>query len=230
MKGNRQSGWSRLLPAVVVVGTGCLALGQDGSLSGLYLRGGPGVSLLSDTELTEYPRVAIPSGVDVEFDTGFAFAAVVGYEVNSWFAAEFETGFTYNSVDSIGGLDPDGDASLSQLPMLVNLVFQYRNGNKLVPFAGAGVGGSLQTASFDEYGGISTGGGLDGSDSDVVFTWQGFAGLRYEFNDNMAVGATYRYMMADGPDWDVDTGFQDEPLAIDDVESHTITAQFTYRF
>jgi len=117
--------------------------------------------------------------------------------------------------------------------MLVNLVFQLRTQSGFVPFAGAGAGGTLQIASFDEYdNGISTGGAgqLDGSDSDIVFAWQAFAGVRYEFNPRMAVGVTYRYMMADGPEWDVDVGSANQTLAIDDLESHTITAQFAYRF
>jgi opacity protein-like surface antigen len=73
---------------------------------------------------------------------------------------------------------------------------------------------------------------VEGNDADLVFAYQAFAGVRYEFNDRMGVGAVYRFMGAQGASWDVeneDVG-DDLEIALDDVFTHSISALFHLHF
>ena len=71
---------------------------------------------------------------------------------------------------------------------------------------------------------------MDGVDSDFVFAWQVFGGLKYEFNQRMAVGVSYRYRDTDAPSWDVSDWFGHLRVAFDRITTHVVTAEFHYRF
>jgi len=190
-----------------------------------------GGSLVQDTELKEYLDVPV-SGNEVRFDPGFRLGIGMGCEFNRYLAAEFETGFTVNSVKSITGANYV-DASLYQVPLLANLVFQYpmelRNRAKLVPLLGGGVGGTGVTLDM-EY--VSIGSRYSwGSAYDFVFAYQGFAGLRYEFNKNMALAVYYHYFVADAPTWEpdyVENTYGN--MRMDALHTHSFSLRFDWRF
>ena len=118
-----------------------------------------------------------------------------------WLGAELETGFIYNSVKSVTGT-PDTDLSISQVPLLLNVVLRYPNKTQVVPYIGAGGGGalSLLSASNFKIGNTS----VDGTESDFVSAYQGFAGVQYNFNARMSVGVSYKYLVTGETEWKPD--------------------------
>lgn len=169
-----------------------------------YFWGGAGPAWTEDADLDEFAGDPVSEG-ELHFNTGIRFELGGGYHITDWLAAEFETGVIYNSVDSVdaAGLSSGGELDLSQVPMLVNVVFSLPNETGFVPYVGGGVGGAFSVLYADYFAlGPNT---ADGSFSDVVFAWQGFAGLRYDFNENMSLGATYKYFAAESPTWEADT-------------------------
>ncbi len=182
-----------------------------------------GVSLVNNTDIDHFGPA---TGGDMEFDAGFASGLTVGYHLTPWLAAEFQTGYMLNGIRH-------ADAWLSQSPFLVNLTYECHHCGKFVPFVGAGAGGMLSVLTIDGY--IDFGGGavwMDGSDGSVVFAWQAYGGIRYDFNDRMGVGFLYRFRGSAGPSWDVEdwyTGATIGELSLDNVYSHTFTVLFNFR-
>src|SRR5438128_147928 len=73
-----------------------------GPVRGFDLECDLGGAWTRDTELKEFFGPVAPVR-KVKLDTGARFGVVGGYRLTDWFAAEFETGSTANSIDSITG-------------------------------------------------------------------------------------------------------------------------------
>lgn len=166
------------------------------------------------------------TGNSVEFDTGFHFGIGVGRELTRFLGVEVESGFNYNSVKSI----QDATASSGntyRVPVLGNLVLQFPNRSGIVPVIGGGVG--AHWAVFDAQNvelGATT---LDGDSETWVFGYQGYAGLRYQFRENMSLGVFYHYSVADGPSWD----FGSNPggnFKLNSLRTHSLSLTFGWRF
>lgn len=225
------------MPALVKLGTmiAAMAFGLAVQAQNLdsrwYFRTDLGVSLPMDTDLEEFLGLDPAGEVEIEFDAGMRMGVAGGYRISPWLALELESGVLFNSVN-----DADGEsveATLTQVPFMGNLVVQCNNFNRWVPFLGLGAGGVSSVLDIDER--VDTGAGtliLDGSDADLVFAYQAFAGVRYEFNDRMGVGLVYRFMGAQGACWDVENAGAGEDLeiAFDDVFTHSISALFHLHF
>jgi opacity protein-like surface antigen len=217
----RISNW--LSVALCATAVGWTAQAQDAG-SNWYFRAGLGASLPADTEVKEF--LGAGGGGDVGFDPGFSFDVAGGYRVTPWLGVEVETGFRFNSFEDTS------DTSLTQIPFMANAVVQCNHFKHFVPFVGVGVGGVASILDIDEE--IFVGEGtirLEGSESDLVFAYQAFAGVRYDFNDRMGVGLMYRFMGTMGPAWDVEgDGFDDEQIELDDVFTHSISVMFHMQF
>ena len=205
---------------------------------GPYAKAEIGPTFTDDVELREF--VGLGGGGTIEFDPGMRFAFGGGYQFADWIAIGGETGFSFNYIENISGgnFRGEGDSSIGQVPLLANVIFRIPTKIGLVPFAGAGAGLSFPYFYADDIvfdptpniGGDET--IVDGSESDTVFAWQAFAGLKYQIDSRMSVGISYKYLRAESPDWeteDVFTGFESE-IAIGDLETHAITFIFSYRF
>lgn len=205
---------------------------------GPYFKGEIGPTMTEDVTLRDFLGLG---GGKIEFDPGMRMAVGGGYSFSDFVAVGGETGFTFNYIDNISGnFVGEGDSSIGQVPLLANVVFKFPNPSRVVPFIGAGAGVSFpffhaDDIVFDPTPG-SPGSGdetiVDGSESDAVFAWQAFAGLKYQINDNMSVGLSYKYLHAESPDWeaeDVFTGLDSE-IAISDLRTHAVTFVFTFRF
>ncbi len=196
------------------------------SYSGPYVRGGIGGSLIEDSSLDDF--LGIANDETLSFETGLAANVGIGYNINRWLAAEFETGFNIHHIDRLGNVRYSGDAGLYQTPLLLNVIAQYRNKTGLVPFIGAGAGGSLQIFLADDLRTANF--YLDGTASDLVFAWQGFAGVKFEIGQHIGIGITYRYREADPTSWDVSGFFSDSEISFGKLTNHSLTADFHYRF
>src|SRR6185436_4406528 len=119
---------------------GVLMAGQARAAHGFYLNAGAGVSLAEDVKLKEFFG---PAGNHLDFDAGVRFSVSGGYNFNDYIGLEGETGWIYNDIQHV-------DASLSHVPMMANVVFRYdRPDCKLVPYAGAGLGGDISVIWLD---------------------------------------------------------------------------------
>jgi opacity protein-like surface antigen len=148
----------------------------------------------------------------VEFDTGARFHTALGYNLNRYAGLEFSTGAFANTVRGT-------DYSLTGVPVLLGGTFRYPNPSRLEPYVGGGVGFAFSILGFDD-------GCCYSYDTDVVLAWQGQAGLRYRFNDAMALGLGYQYTGMAGSDYTL-FGVQ---TRLDTVHSHSAVLHFTVRF
>lgn len=167
----------------------------------------------------------------VSYDPGVSVALAGGYEFNPYIAAEVQTGWSMNAIDSIQGWFVD-DAWFSTVPILANIRFQFPIPNTIVvPFIGGGVGGAATIFDTDF---MSTG-ALDvvGSDSDFVFAWQGFAGLRFDINEQMSAGVVYKYFSTEDSTFSYPPAFYYGPdlnLDFEGIRLHEIMLMFMFRF
>ena len=139
-----------------------------------------------------------------------------------------ESGLIHNSIKSITG-SPDTDASLSNVPMLVNAVFHFPLERNFTPYIGLGAGATSSVLDINRA--TISGTRLNGNDSDVEWALQAFAGFRYEFNDSMAVGFGYKFLATGEPSWDVFSFASGAgQLRFDNARTHSFLAEFTMKF
>ena len=162
---------------------------------------------------------------DLELDLGVRFSAGVGYNLNKNWSVEFDTGFTFNSIDKIKiGSESDSfhDSSFSHVPLMVNLVYRYPLGAQWETYIGGGAGGVYSVLTLDE-----SDLDLDDDDADVVFGWQAMAGVRYLIRENMSVGVGYKYMGTAKGEYEInDLG----KVEIESVHNHSFGAVFNWKF
>lgn len=186
---------------------------------GWYAGGGIRGNFMEDTSLKQLNG---PTTGTVKFDPGAGFIARGGYRFCEWFALEGEFGFIGNSISSITGASTD--AALYQVPLMANAVITIPTRTPLTPYAGFGLGGTSSIIDADHItvGGVT----LFGSEATTTFSWQVFAGVEYEINNRLSVGATYNYRSVDGPKWDR-AGF---PIEFGDLSNHSIGVSATFHF
>jgi opacity protein-like surface antigen len=208
--------------------------------SGPYVKIEAGPTLMEDARLRDF--VGVTSGNKVEFDPGFRFAFGGGYSFNDVVAIGGETGFSYNSFDRIsGGFFREDRSGVGNIPLMGNIVLKLPNRSRLVPFVGAGAGLSFtylyaDNLVFDPTPGGATGDEtiVDGaSDSDTVFAWQLFGGLKYAINERMSLGIGYKYMRSEAPDWESEEDFftgTSTDISLSRLETHSVMFIFNYKF
>jgi OmpA-OmpF porin, OOP family len=223
----RSTAGALILAGLIMGGPGPAYSQEEKVYAGVDL----GAAWVQNADLQSYFTVPV-AGSTIKFDPGFKLGLKAGYRVTPWFAAEFETGFSWSSIASISGANYV-NADLLQTPVLANAVFCYRNRSKFMPWIGGGVGGASITLDADS---ISMGSGGNevkswGTASDFVFAYQGFAGVSYQVNRNISVNAMYRYFVAESPTFESDylvntTG----NVRFGRLQSHVVTVGFTWCF
>lgn len=170
----------------------------------------------------------VTGGDKIELSAGSQMDLAIGCRATPWLTLGGEFGLTFNRVESVGNWSYP-NSSLSQLTMMVNLEVQYPRG-PLIPFVGVGGGGVYSTISFGNYYDFYYS-DSDGHGSDFVPAFQGFGGLRYEFNNHWGIGVIYRFLSTGSQDWDVDWHYApDFRLGVDSVRIHSICLMFNCHF
>ena len=151
-----------------------------------------------------------PRAATVDHYAGWDVDATIGYDFGG-FRAEAEVGYrqagieTYRSglttpalrannvlINVPAGTYPAAGGRSSALSFMVNGMLDFGDDDVLSGFVGGGVG----VARVDETIGLNTRGDfLD--DSDTVFAWQAFAGIRAPLSDSVDVTLKYRFFNAD---------------------------------
>jgi opacity protein-like surface antigen len=202
---------------------------DDSPRSRFYVGVDVGGALTADPKVKEFLGPVSP-GSKVSLDPGVRVGFVGGYKLTDCLSIEGETGVIGNNIKSITDANIDGDATLANVPFLLNARISLPHGKcPVTPFIGGGAGGSATVLSFDRHVDINDN-RLRGSDADVVFAYQAFAGLRYAINERMGVGLEYHYFATTGGSWSVDGAGSPNKIAFGGVQSHAITAAFDFRF
>lgn len=215
-----------MLVGVALFGIGVSAFAQSTEV-GPYVRAAMGASFVTDLTVTEFYG-SVPNG-NANMDTGIRFDIDVGYAFNKFLAAEFEFGWTYNSVSSIPGFTLS-DASYGNFPFLANLIFQLPLANgRFVPYIGGGAGGTIGVFDADYIQANLV--AISGSDSDIAFAYQGFGGIRFAINEQMSVGIVYKYMGSGNTSYYDGVFFGNSgKLGVGTTTTQSIQATFNYRF
>ena len=189
-----------------------------------------GGTIPEEADLTELGRPV--SGEKFKLDPGFQFDMSGGYRPTPWLEVGPEFGFTFNSVDSIGGWSYP-DTTLGQILLMANVRLEYPVKSRIAPFIGAGIGG---VASFLTFGDHSDyyyyyGHEPDGTGSDFSLAFQLFGGVRYRVEGKWNLGLEYRYLVTDPQRWNVDWwNGSDFTVSIDSLRMHSICLVFSGEF
>lgn len=209
-----------ILGCVLVAG-GATAYGQNGRF---YLKGDIGGNLTMDTDLKEFFGPVTP-GSKVQFDPGVRLGLAAGYWLTDWFALEGEVGVMENNIKSITEAERV-DATFGNVPFLVNAKFQLPNSSRFTPYIGGGIGGSAAVLDVDHI--VLNGIGVHGTDSEAVFAYQGFAGVRFVLNEAMGLNLEYRYFGTTAPSWEGD--FAGDNIRFGQIGTHAVSVAFEVRF
>jgi len=193
-----------------------------------YVKADAGAAWTTDTRLKEFFGETT-TGVNVAFDPGYRVGLVAGYQMIDWLAAEFETGVTANRIRSITHASVQ-DASLSNVPLLLNVRLECPVRARFCPYLGGGAGGSASVIDADhvDYGLTR----MHGSQSDLVFAYQAFAGVRCNLTSRLGLSIEYHYFATTDPGWKADStaSLLGDRLRFGGAESHAVSAAIEYRF
>jgi opacity protein-like surface antigen len=197
--------------------------------AGPYVRFDLGPTFPEDGRLTAFGN--FPAGNTVQYETGFASDVAVGYAFTPWVTAELEFGWRWNEISQVRGFTLD-DTFFGQASFLANVVLQYPLPlTRLVPYIGGGLGGAL--TMFDTDGFANRAVTVVGSDVDLVFTYQIFAGLRFDLNPWMSVGVGYKYFASGDSSYSFESLFCCRPdlqLRFEGMSLHMVTGNFTLKY
>lgn len=206
---------------VSVITASALDLGGGSRYYGWY---DAGATYVQDAKLTSFFDETV-SDAQVKFDPGFRLGLGLGYRFTKYLSGELESGFQYNTMKSIEGA-LRSDARIYQVPLMANLVMQFPNKTRLVPFFGAGVGSYYTYLDADDVHIGST--RITDTSDRFTFAYQGMAGFRYDFSEQFGIGLSYRYSVADAPSWKYSD--LNGSMKLDDLRSHAVCIHFGFRF
>ena len=155
-----------------------------GDQEGFYLGADAGLALIQDLTLKD------TDGAKMSFNPGARLDLSLGYHFTNGISYGFGAGFIYNSVDRIAGIslgDVGASADFYQFPLLVDLKYTHTIYGPIKGFIGGSMG-----AVIGRFSGSSPGG--DVNHTDYTFAYQGMTGIKYEFNDRMDLGLTYKFL------------------------------------
>ncbi len=162
---------------------------------GLYVGLGAGVSFANDSDVTG-------TGVNVtaDYDTGYSIIGAIGNAYKNGLRGEFELGYRGLDVGSVSGVTT-GSGDVNVFSFMINGLYDFKNKTKWTPYIGVGIGGANISADA-----VSPVGGSVLDESDLVFAYQGIAGLTYQVNSNLGLYADYRYFATADPSFDLTNG------------------------
>jgi opacity protein-like surface antigen len=163
------------------------------------------------------------SGQKISFDPGFAGNFNFGFDITEALAIEFQTGFSYNSINTSGTTPvfAGNFADIYQYPLMANLIFRAPLPGGLTPYVGAGYGGMVTELELYSRG-------FYASDTDITPAYQVLAGLKCDLNRHTEIGVGYRFLATTAHTW-----FADSPglyTATGQTFQNYIMATFTFSF
>lgn len=162
---------------------------------------------------------------DAIFDTGWAGMLSFGH---SWgdFRTEVELGFRKNDLNSfvVQGVEYNGGGVLEEFSAMLNLVYDWRLGDRWALSLGGGVGADQM--HYDNESGWHT---VPIRDTQWTFAWQLIAGLSVDVGPQSALFINYRYFNASDAEFTAVDGFGDvHNDSYDDLTKHAVTIGWRY--
>lgn len=167
----------------------------DGSISGIYIAP---KFLMSIQDTGKVDRSSGVSGFDVsdysEFGVGGALAA--GYDLWAQHSipvrTEIEMALRTNSSKEWKSINGKIKGTWNNSSLMANVFYDFHNDTQFTPYVGAGLGLAFNYAGYDvrEVNGNS----FSMSEHSTSFAWNVGLGAAYNFNDNFAVDAQYRFV------------------------------------
>ncbi|MEQ1756500.1 MAG: OmpA family protein [Micropepsaceae bacterium] len=200
--------------AVAMAASGAASAGVDG----WYLSLEGGANWIDDWD--SVVQTTIPA--TTTFDTGWAALGSVGYGFGGNWRGEVEFGYRANDISAVAtpGKLSWFDGDMWEGSAMANVLYDVHLANKLGLSLGVGAG-----ADFAEL--TDQRAGIEFSDEDWNFAYQGIAGLNYAIGSRTTAFINYRYMRVSNPDFDMRSqgGYLIEG---DDFTKHTVTAGLRY--
>ncbi len=186
--------------------------------SGLYLEGGGGLSLQSDTDST-----LSGSPFSISSSEGFMFSGALGKQFQN-VHVEIEALYSENEFDqiSIFGASPSLSGDTSVFAGLVNVYYDFDFGANWRPYLGGGFGFaevSINDASFL--------GSPFADDDDRTIAYQLKAGISYSLSEHTDFVVSYRYLNSGDLDFSASSG---ATFSTDGIEIHGVEARFRIRY
>ena len=169
------------------------------SAEGPYVSGNLGISMPSDSDLTDS---AVPGiTFDIESDSGLALGVAVGYRLANNIRIEGEVAYQKNDFDKVSALGVDFDLTgdVSNLAFLLNSYYDFANESAFTPFISVGIGFANVEVNDMNVPGLGT---PEYSDDDTVFAYQVGAGVGYAVNDKVSLDVKYRYFATSDLEFD----------------------------
>ncbi|HSY42835.1 MAG TPA: outer membrane beta-barrel protein [Candidatus Acidoferrum sp.] len=193
--------------------------------AGPYFRAGIGPSFFQDGTLKGDSISGVftgPANQRVSYDTGVAFSAAGGYAFDKYFGVDFETGYIWAQFNNIQNYQVN-DSSIANVPLLVNGTLSLPIPHTdIVPYIGGGVGGSVSELDAHHLDtSPASGFYAEGTESDVVFAYQAFAGLRFMLGSHVSLGVGYKYFATGNPTFDYPPS-PDLDISFKGVRTHSV--------
>ncbi len=152
---------------------------------------------IQDTGRVERSHRLAGSGVSdySQFTLGGALAA--GFDFYPQFGAplraELEFALRGNSETSwSGGLFNEVKGTWNNSTLFANLFWDFHNSTAFTPYVGGGLGMAFNYTGYDIK--LRNGTSISADDRSTNFAWNVGAGVAYNFNENFAVDASYRFV------------------------------------
>lgn len=177
--------------AVAVLGGAGAAHAQGFGAGNWYVKGFGGATWPSSEDVT-LRGFGQNFRLDLDYDTGYALGAALGYRYSPNVA--FEVEYAYRRADFSGTLNVAGtrfreDGKTKSNSVMLNALYVFDGvgaSGAVQPYLGAGLGG----AKVD----------VDGDSTDVVFAYQLIAGVGYDVTPNWTLMGEARWYPPVGPD------------------------------
>jgi len=158
------------------------------------------------------------------FDPGIRADINLGYNLNDSWAVELESGFMWNSIDTINGVflaSVSQNIDMSSVPILANVIYKMPTKTPCTPYLGVGAGGVVSMFDLNNRG-------TDYRDTDFTFAYQAEAGLDYALSKNISIGIAYKFLGTLNQRYYL-SGLSDH-IKIDGVYIHSVVAKLTWTF
>ncbi len=197
-------------------------LDEEGT--GPYIRAGVGPSFFQDGRLKQFGG---PADSSVRYDTGVAGDFALGYAFNRFFSLDFETGYIGARINNVPGYTSER-STISNVPLLANATVSFPiPHSNIVPYAGVGAGGAVSDFNTDGFSdGVTT---VVGHESDTVFAWQAFAGVRFMLGPRASLGFGYKYFATRDPTFSYPPG-PNFDVGFRGVNTHSVLLTFQVNF
>lgn len=205
----------------ILLGTALAVMLPAGAMAaeGFYIGAGGGLNWTRDADVN---ALTLGAEADAEYDMGGALALSAGYKSAMGLRGELEFNWRWsndldklNDVD-VGALGISGD--VKSMAFMGNVLYDIETGTGFTPYIGVGAGVARVKMDLESSG-------ASFEDSDWVFAYQGIAGVAYNFTDNLALTADYRYFAT------LDPKFSDAGETIEtEYRNHTVMVGLRYTF